>query len=130
MAITGYGNKAGNFVVTTVLLVPFVYGFSVVPDTCALPQDPKWDKQGDCWYPEKDKNIMICCWERPDAKNPGETETACQTCDTSTNPKDCGDVVVTTLNPSSDITGKPEGFYKSQPIQWPIRKLARKVAFY
>ncbi|HEY7777510.1 MAG TPA: hypothetical protein VIA09_03125 [Nitrososphaeraceae archaeon] len=101
------------FVVATVLLVPFVYGFSVVPDICALPPDPKWGKQGDCWYPEKNSDIMICCWEIPDPKNPGKTQTACQTCDTSTKPKDCGDVVV--LKPSSDTTGTPEGGILQEP---------------
>jgi hypothetical protein len=101
------------FAVTAVLIVPFVYGFSIIPDTCALPQDPKWGKQGDCWFPEKNTDIMTCCWEIPDPKNPGKTQTACQTCDTSTNPKDCGDVVV--LKPSSDTTDLPQGGVLQDP---------------
>lgn len=101
-------------VVTAVLLIPFVYSLIVVPDTCALPQDPKWGKQGECWYPEKNTDIMICCWEVPDPKNPGKTQTNCQTCDTSTNPKDCGDVVVTLERPS-DTTDLPQGGVLQEP---------------
>ena len=101
------------FAVSAVLLTPSVYGLSIIPDTCALPADSKWGKQGECWLPEKNKDIMICCWEIPDPKNPGKTQTACQTCDTSTNPKDCGDVVV--LKPSSDTTNLPQGGVLQDP---------------
>ncbi len=90
-------------------------------------------KQGDCWQPEKNKDIMICCWEVPDPKNPGKTQTNCQTCDTSTSPYDCGDVVVTLERPSgtTDLpqggvlqdpagpTGKPEGGPQGGVLQDP-----------
>ena len=43
--------KPSIFAVSVILLVPFVYGISVVPDVCALPPAPGYsgsDGEKDC----------------------------------------------------------------------------------
>ena len=70
------------FLLTGVLLVPFVYGLSSVSEVCAAPKDPNWGKTGECRNISvgDGQQVMECCWEEPDILNPGETITWCQRC--------------------------------------------------
>ena len=56
------------FVFSAVLLVPFVYSLSLIPDACALPPAPGFTTSGDC----KSENLgpgkgikETCCWTEP-----------------------------------------------------------------
>ena len=60
------------FLLTRVLLVPFVYGLSSVSEVCAAPKDPNWAKTGVCGNISvgNGQQVMECCWEEPDILNP------------------------------------------------------------
>jgi hypothetical protein len=66
------------FVFSAVLLVPFVYGLSLIPDACAVLKDPNWGKSGICGYTDDTHKRTICCWEEGEPPN---TIKSCQVCD-------------------------------------------------
>lgn len=104
--------KPPIFVVTVILLVPFVYGFSIIPDVCAAPKDPNWGKSGNCVV--EDSGDMMCCWDEPDLNNPGEFITWCQNCES--NGENCGPVY---LKPATPSTGIPPSGGGAEVLQDP-----------
>jgi hypothetical protein len=107
--------KTPIFVVSIILLVPFVYAASYVSEVCAVPPDPKWGKSGECIViqsGESDK-IMECCWQEQDILNPGKTITWCQRC-SDTGVGECGPVY---LKPTSkDFVEPPGGSVLEDPL--------------
>jgi hypothetical protein len=66
--------KPEIFLVSAVLIVPFLYYVDSVPVACAYP--PKWLQSSDC-YGEKDSG-RTCCWTEDSGANKGKK--VCQTC--------------------------------------------------
>jgi len=62
------------FLVTTILLVPFLYVSSSTPDACAYPS--KWLESVDC-YGDLGSG-RTCCWTEDSGLNKGKK--VCQTC--------------------------------------------------
>jgi hypothetical protein len=103
------------FVVSAILLVPFVYGISAIDDACAVPKDPNWGKVGNCQIISAggSDDIMECCWEEPDILNQGKTITWCQRCADS-GFGECGSIY---LKPSGkDIIAPPGGGVLQDPL--------------
>jgi len=73
------------FVVTAVLLVPFVYASSSIPDVCAVPPAPGYQDSETCGAPttnpETGETQQTCCWKERQYPKTGEV-TVCQTCST------------------------------------------------
>jgi hypothetical protein len=105
MMVRPMQSKPPIFVVAVILLVPFVYVFSIIPDVCAAPRDPNWGVSGDCFT--EDSGDMMCCWDEPDLNNPGETITWCQTCES--NGENCGPVYLKPATPSTGIPPSGSG---------------------
>lgn len=102
------------FILTGVLLVPFVYGISSVPEVCAAPKDPNWGKTGECRNISvgEGQQVMECCWQEPDILNPGETITWCHIC-ADLGFGDCGTVY---LKPTEkDLTNPSSGGLLQEP---------------
>lgn len=101
------------FLLTGVLLVPFVYGLSSVSEVCAAPKDPNWGKTGECRNISvgDGQQVMECCWEEPDILNPGETITWCQRCADS-GFGECGSIY---LKPTEDLAVPPSGGVLQEP---------------
>jgi hypothetical protein len=98
--------KYAIFIVSTPLLIPFLYYSTSLSDACALPPDPQWGKTGNCYFPvSSDHDIMTCCWEEPDLYNPGETVTWCQTCTTTEGTQVCDEAVIKPASPTSPQAG-------------------------
>lgn len=95
------------FIFSAVLLVPFIYAVSYIPEVCAAPKDPNWGKTGVCTTWGENDELMECCWEEPDLLNPGETVTWCQTCDS--NGKNCGDLYLKKPTTGPFDTSPPGG---------------------
>lgn len=97
-------------VATAVLLVPFVYATSYVPEVCAESKDPKWGKTGECWNVENN-TAQMCCWEVPDPKDPKKTIEKCQMCanDGPADSNQCGPVVIIPKSPQTGPTSSPQG---------------------
>ena len=74
------------FLVTTVLLVPFLYFSSSIPDVCA--DEPSWGylESRSCGAkttnPETELSKQTCCWKERlwTSTGPGNVTTLCQTC--------------------------------------------------
>src|SRR5687768_2639564 len=73
------------FVVILFLAGALVYTSYSGFEAFAYPRDPAWGKN--CTWDDIALNLT-CCWTEPDANNPGETMTWCQTCES--NGTDCG----------------------------------------
>ena len=93
------------FVSSVLLLVPFMYGLTLLPEACAEPKDPNWGKTGTCKASDDTKR-MSCCWREPDITNPGENLIWCQTCDNTPEGGNCGPV---TLSEPTESMGVPPG---------------------
>lgn len=79
-------NNSAIFAVSTVLLVPFLYYATSVPNACAVPPDPKYLGSLQCTSSnESGKTRVSCCWKE------GE-KTFCQTCTAPEGKYDCGPV--------------------------------------
>jgi len=75
--------KTPIFVVSVILLVPFVYGFSIIPDVCAAAQHPRY-QTGNCTGSQD--TGMTCCWREP-IEGSILGQKYCQTCTTTYDPK-------------------------------------------
>ena len=62
-----------TFVISSLLLVPFLYAFSSVPDACAAPREEGWG--GKSCVLSDDEKRKYCCWHEPD------DDLVCQVCD-------------------------------------------------
>lgn len=72
-------SRLAIFTVIPVLLVPFLYFTSSVPDVCAAPPSVKWGLSQDCTGAlDKGDGIKTCCWKEKDAK--GNEVDKCQSC--------------------------------------------------
>lgn len=84
-------SKYAIFMVSAVLLVPFVYATSSLPYVCAVPASGDYVTSKDCSGTLEGEGIRTCCWEKDGAIQ-------CQSCQRSTD-KDgdpvlfCGPVV-------------------------------------
>ncbi len=65
--------RAEVFTVIMVLLVPFLYAASSVPDVCAAPREQGWGTT-ECRL-TSDEKYKTCCWHEPDG------DLVCQTCE-------------------------------------------------
>src|SRR5688572_6543638 len=67
------------FIVTTVLLVPFLYyAASSIPDACAVIGVGSSGPDAQCTGKGTDTNGQKCCWTAEEGPNKGKT--VCQTC--------------------------------------------------
>lgn len=98
------------FVFSAVLLVPFIYAVSYIPEICAEPKDPRYDGASTCVLSD-DMERMTCCWSEPDIMNPGESIIWCQTCDSGYG-GNCGPV---SLKKSTGSMGVPPGSVLEDP---------------
>ena len=78
-------NRSMIFAVSIVLLVPFLYYTTSIPNTCAVPPDPKYLGSLQCTTSDDGKHRVSCCWKE------GE-KTFCQTCAAPGGKYDCGPV--------------------------------------
>ena len=65
-------NNSVIFAVIVVLLVPFLYTASSLPDACAAPKEQGWGTST-CKITD-DEKYKICCWHEPDG------DMVCQIC--------------------------------------------------
>ncbi len=70
------------FVFSTVLLVPFLYYATSVPNACAEPSEGYRLGIGDCSGKETDRSGKTCCWTAYEGPDKGKK--VCQTCYTKT----------------------------------------------
>jgi hypothetical protein len=70
-------NAHAIFAVSTVLLVPFLYYVTSIPNACAVPNEG-YSLSGDCTGKETDKNGKTCCWTAYEGPDKGKK--VCQTC--------------------------------------------------
>jgi hypothetical protein len=70
------------FAVSAVLLVPFVYATSSLPDVCAVPASDNYVTSKDCTGTLSGDGIRTCCWVEKDAN--GKEVDKCQACSRST----------------------------------------------
>ena len=110
------------FVFSVLLLVPFMYGLTLLPEACAEPKDPNWGKTGVC-VESDDRKDMTCCWEEPDINNPGKTVTWCQICDGYGN--NCGPVHLKPSTGSMDTS--PGGGVLQEPSNVPSNDSGPKL---
>lgn len=62
---------------TAILIAPFIYAISFVPDVCAAIRDPKFD-DGEC---KSEGNKQTCCWYQKSYPGQfGRGDKYCQTC--------------------------------------------------
>ncbi len=96
------------FVVTAVLLVPFIYATSSIPDACAVPPDPRFGGSDTDFCMNSPESLSaVCCWTEEDDE--GIEIQVCQICALNTqtgNFDDCGEVHQAFKGPlsSNDIT--------------------------
>lgn len=75
------------FLISTVLLVPFVYGISFIPDVCAVDPAPGYLNSNTCGAkttnPETGVTKQTCCWKERTGTSqaPGPEKIVCQTCE-------------------------------------------------
>jgi len=100
------------FVVTAVLLVPFVYATSSIPDACAEISSPGYQSSKDCTGDKSDSKGKTCCWRSPEG---GSTlgVTYCQTCKITCDSKQC---IETCGHPEKQLV-KPPTTEESGPLQ-------------
>ena len=120
-------SKSPIFVVTVILLVPFVYGISSIPDVCAVPPSPGYSESGTCGAkttnPETGLSQQTCCWKQRTgtSQGPGPEVTVCQTCYQSDlrSPIACSDPVVQAMKLPEGIRPEQEGGVLEDPATSP-----------
>ena len=132
-------SNSAIFAVSAILLVPFIYATSSIPDVCAVLKDPNWGKSGICGYTDDTEKRMICCWE---VGEPPNTVKSCQVCDAdSSSDGNCEPVYLEkpstgTIDPSpgggvlqdpSDTTDKPFGSLGGGVLQGPSKDSGPKL---
>ena len=93
------------FVISGILLVPFIYTTTSIPDVCAEIRDPKYDT-GTCTGSKFSKSGQTCCWRE---QVPGQIlgVTYCQTCKAECDSK--GDCNEKCTEKTKQATKVPEG---------------------
>lgn len=77
------------FVVTAVLLIPFVYATSSIPDACAEVSSPGYQSSKDCTGEKSDSKGKTCCWRANEGGVLGVEY--CQTCKITCDSKQCSE---------------------------------------
>jgi hypothetical protein len=105
------------FIVSAVMLVPFVYGAPIIPHVCALPPDSGYSGSATCsaltTNPATGEIQRTCCWtekEHVPGKILPKQVNYCQTCNTDGECK----AKVKQLSPSDNIP-EQEGGVLQQP---------------
>jgi hypothetical protein len=109
--------KFAIFIVSAVVLVPFVYGAPIIPRVCALPPDQGYSGSGTCGAlttnPSTGEVTRTCCWTEKEHVSgqilPNKVN-YCQTCNTDGECK----AKVKQLSPSDNIP-EQEGGVLQQP---------------
>src|SRR5918994_3743145 len=89
------------FVLSAVLLVPFVYAFPAIPEVCAVPPSSGFSSSGTCGAKTTNADgfsKQTCCWKQRTGSSagPGPEVNVCQTCyqgPSITSPLSCNEPV-------------------------------------
>jgi hypothetical protein len=107
------------FIVSAVMLVPFVYGAPIIPRVCALPPDAGYTGSGTCgaWTtnPSTGEDQRTCCWterEHVPGKILAKEVNYCQTCNAAGECK----AKVKQLSPSANIPEQEDGVLQQPKI--------------
>jgi hypothetical protein len=119
-------NSPEIFLVSTILLVPFLYG-TTIPDVCAVPPSSGYSTSGTCGAkttnPESGLSQQTCCWKQRTGTSagPGPEVNVCQTCYQSDirSPLSCSDPVVQAMKLPGDVRPQQGGEVFDEPSTSP-----------